>query len=106
MSERNGESGAIACDERNDEWNQKNAGISGEINVMRQFDSSPNSEKGDRTDGTGKRGRGRWRGGEEVWKPRILSSSAVVRHREVIGSFEMLTSVIRRDRPMRGRASH
>lgn len=58
MSERNGESGAIACDERNDEWNQKNAGISGEINVMRQFDSSPNSEKGDRTDGTGKRGEG------------------------------------------------
>lgn len=58
MSERNGESGAIACDERNDEWNQKNAGISGEINVMRQFDSSPNSEKGDRTDGTGGKGGG------------------------------------------------
>lgn len=101
MSERNGKSGATACDERNDEWNQKNAGISGEINVMRQFDSSPSSEKGDRTGETEKRGE-RWRGRDEVWKPRILSSSAVVRHREVIGSFEMLTSVIRRDRPMRG----
>lgn len=43
---------------------------------------------------------------KEVWKPRILSSSAIVHHRELIGSFEMLTSVIRRDRSMRGRASH
>lgn len=56
MSERNGKSGATACDERNDEWNQKNAGISGEINVMRQFDSSPSSEKGDRTGETEKKG--------------------------------------------------
>jgi len=55
VSKRNGESGATACDERNDEWNQKNAGISGEINVMRQFDSSPSSEKGDRM---GRKGEG------------------------------------------------
>lgn len=71
---------------------------------MRQFDSSPSSEK---RDAGGERRRGGVRQEKkEVWKPRVLSSSAVVRHREVIGSFEMLTSVIRRDRSMRGRASH
>lgn len=65
---------------------------------MRQFDSLRNvgeaaGEGGDR------RNEGRKSGS------RMLSSSAFVRHREVIGFFEMLTSVIRRDRPMRGRVS-
>lgn len=44
VSEKNGKSGATARDERTNERNQKNAGISGEINVMRQFDSSRNGE--------------------------------------------------------------
>lgn len=72
MSERNGKSGATACDERNDEWNQKNAGISGEINVMRQFDSSLSSEKGDRTGETEKRR------GKEARKGRSLKAENTI----------------------------
>lgn len=41
------------ANERTNERNQKNAGISGEINVMRQFDSSRSGGKG----------------GREGWKP-------------------------------------
>lgn len=79
---------------RTNERNQKNAGISGEINVMRQFDSSHSGA------GVGKENRSE--GNRDL---EILSSSATVCHCEIIGFFGILTSVIHRDRSMRGRVS-